>query len=69
MSMMYLVDSDRRKVMVTAAAEAVLPASVRAIDYQTGRMKWMHGWRTGLLTTAGGLCLATARIISAHLMR
>src|SRR5579863_1307630 len=62
MSMMYLVDTSDRPEGYgysgggggNAAGER---SGIRAIDYHTGQMKWMHegGGPQGLLTTAGGL--------------
>ena len=61
MSMMYLVDtSDRPEgygYSGGGGGNAGERSGIRAIDYHTGQMKWMHegGGPQGLLTTAGGL--------------
>ena len=43
--------------LAAGAADAGGRSGIRAIDYQTGKMKWMHegGGPQGLLSTAGGL--------------
>jgi alcohol dehydrogenase (cytochrome c) len=61
MSMSYLVDtSDRPEgygFTGGGGGNAGGRSGIRAIDYHTGEMKWMHegGGAQGLLTTAGGL--------------
>ncbi len=60
-SMSYLVDtSDRPEgygFTGGGGGSAGGRSGIRAIDYQTGKMKWMHegGGAQGLLSTAGGL--------------
>jgi alcohol dehydrogenase (cytochrome c) len=61
LAMSYLVDPDERPegygFTSAAAPNSGGRTGIRAIDYQTGKMKWMSqgGGAQGLLTTAGGL--------------
>jgi alcohol dehydrogenase (cytochrome c) len=62
MSMTYLVDTSERPegYGFSGGGGGSAPgerSGIRAIDYHTGQMKWMHegGGPQGLLTTAGGL--------------
>jgi alcohol dehydrogenase (cytochrome c) len=61
LGMDYLVDATERPEGYGFSSGAAGPAGgrsgIRAIDYHTGQMKWMHegGGAQGLLSTAGGL--------------
>ena len=61
MSMMYLIDTSDRPESYGysggGGGNAGERSGIRAIDYHTGQMKWMHegGGPQGLLTTSGGL--------------
>jgi alcohol dehydrogenase (cytochrome c) len=66
-SMYYLTNKDPRMLVGLGGSEqddvGSLPASIVAIDYQTGKIAWKYrfqsGGSNGLLTTAGGLLFAS----------